>query len=342
MGAYTVRYRLVFILSCLCLLGCEEEPTMQRNPEPPGSPRPVEPAVPDEASESQPAAESKGPAPTEPAPKKESLAPAEPKPEKPIAKKDDSGRKVDHLAAAPRPKTLAYTNGSALGGSKATRLIQIFRPTATVPPKTTIQITSPTPNEVLRRATLKLQVRLTGFEPYKTDSGEGQWLRVVVDNERTRNWYDPDERAFKLSGLAPGWHTVRVYAIDTDGECIKDEQAFDAINFYVRTNRDAPNPLDFSRPIVTYNAPIGTYSGAASALIPLDFHLANAQLRGDGYRVRVKVGALPAFDVTAWTTAYLEDLPVGTHDISLTLHGPDGNVVTHPWNPVERQFTVSK
>ena len=94
--------------------------------------------------------------------------------------------------------------------------------------------------------------------------------------------------------------------------------------------------------MLTFNLPEGTYEGAAAKQIPLDFHLANAVLRAGGYRARVKIGALPAFDVTAWTSTVMEGLPQGTHSLSITLLGPDSKPVKHPWNPIERQFTVGK
>jgi hypothetical protein len=183
---------------------------------------------------------------------------------------------------------------------------------------------------------------LKDFVPHKPDTGRGRWLKVVLDNEEARDWYDPDDTAFKLSGLAPGWHTVRVFAVDEYGECVKDSTAFDAINFYVRTNKDAPKPLNFSEPMLTYNLPLGTYTGDAARRIPLDFHLANAELAKNGYRIRVQVGALPPFELTAWTPVYLQDMPPGTHPITLTLLGANGEAVSQPWNPLQRQFTVKE
>ena len=319
-----MRCLAVISMFCMLVLGCEEEPKMERSPDPPASPKQVQPAA--EATPPEAAPPVEAPAVKTPAPKD-----------------TKTKKKVDEpLAPAPRPKTLAPVNGAALGGAKTTRLVQLIQPASQLQPPVEVRITSPAPGDVLRRSTLKVKVSLKNFVPQKSDDGRGRWLKVVLDNEAARDWYDPDDSAFEISGVSPGWHTVRVFAVDEYGECVKDPNAFDAINFYARTDKNAPNPLNFGEPFLTYNLPTGNYQGDAARRIPLDFHLANGQLKKDGHRVRVQVGALPAFDLSAWSPVYLENLPSGEHAITLTLLGTDGKPVSHPWNPLERTFKVEK
>lgn len=205
-----------------------------------------------------------------------------------------------------------------------------------------VEIVRPTPNEVLRRGTLSVEVRLEGFKTYKSARSGGNHLRVLLDNEKPRDWFDPDERPFTIEGLAPGLHTVRVFPATPWQESIKGPRAFDAINFYVKSDKDAPMPVDFSKPLLSYSAPLGTFTDMVSHRVMLDFYVANTSLSKTGHRVRMQLDDSAAVDILHWSPVWLEALAPGDHTVSLRLVDAEGRIVPGPYNQVEQSFTIER
>jgi hypothetical protein len=206
--------------------------------------------------------------------------------------------------------------------------------------KVRVEITEPKANAVIRSGRVRVQVRLVGFETQMGEDGRGNHLRVLLDNETPRDWFSSSERTMVIEGLATGLHTIRVFAATAWGESIKAPKAYDAVNFYIKSNKDQPIPVDFSKPVLSYSKPEGVYSGRAAERILLDFHLANARLTVGGNNVRLTLDGGAPIDLAAWSPVWLEAVPKGTHSVSLTLVGPDGKALHGPYNEVERSFTV--
>ena len=203
-----------------------------------------------------------------------------------------------------------------------------------------VTIVRPHPNQILDTGLLKVQAEVRGFRTYKTDKSSGNHLRVLLDNEAPRDWFDPDESAFVIEGIAPGLHTVRVLAVTPWGECIKQANAFDAISFYVQTIRNTADPIDHALPMLSYSEPRGTYRGVAGQRILVDFHLANTVLAADGHRVRMILDDRPPVSLQAWAPLWLVGLADGRHRIRLTLLDKDGKQAPGPYNDVDRSFEV--
>ena len=101
-------------------------------------------------------------------------------------------------------------------------------------------------------------------------------MNLIVDNEPFQAIYNID-RPITIKNLAPGSHTIRAFAVTPWGESFKNEGAYAQTTFNVLTETNDNRP-DFSRPLLTYNSPTGTY-GAEPLL--LDFYLTNAPLPRD-------------------------------------------------------------
>jgi len=202
-----------------------------------------------------------------------------------------------------------------------------------------IAITSPVPDEILSSGTVNVRVNMNGFQTAKGEHG-GNHLRVLLDNEKPRDWYDPNENALTIDGLASGQHSVRIFPVTAWGESVKGENAFAKVSFYVRTTKDAPMPIDWTRPILSYSTPVGSYKGAAGHRILLDFFLSNIKLSSVGHRVRLQLDDRDPIDLVSWSPVWLEHLPKGAHKVSLALINQRGQIVPGPFNQVDRTFTV--
>ena len=205
-----------------------------------------------------------------------------------------------------------------------------------------IQITQPIPDEILRSGNLRVRVNMTGFDVYKTALAGGPHLRVLLDNEEPRDWFDPNEQAFAIDGLAPGLHSVRILPVTPWGESIKGRNALAKVSFYVGGTRDAPMPIDWSRPTLAYSRPAGTYQGAAADRILVDFFVYNTRLGASGHKVIMTLDANAPVEITTWAPLYLENLPDGKHRMSMALVGADGEALPGPYNQVERTFIVDR
>ena len=239
-----------------------------------------------------------------------------------------------------RPRTLAPPSQTVCGVSDGGNLVQEIR--WGVPDKASIRILTPLPNEVIKRpARLSLTVELSGLELSGSADKPGNHLRVVLDNQPSRAWYDTSG-AFVIEGLTPGLHAVRVFAIDRYGEAIKSASAFAGVSFYIKSDKDAPLPVDFGQPMLTYNRPTGTYVDWDSHRVLLDFHLANTQLGARGYKVRMKLDGQAPTDLVRWGPVWLESLAPGEHTVLLELVGPNGGLVPGPYNRASGKFTIER
>ncbi len=205
-----------------------------------------------------------------------------------------------------------------------------------------VQIVRPKPNEVIQSSQVSIGVHLTDFQAWKTNTAGGPHLRVLLDNEEARDWYDPDEEPLVIEGLATGLHTIRVFPVTAWGECVKGFAAFDAVNFYTRSDRDQPPPVDFSKPTLSFNVPQGAVKDMAAHRVLVDFHVANAEIGPAAYRVRMVLDGGTPIDLVAWTPVWLESLKPGDHTVALALFDAAGNPAPGPYNQVERTFKVDR
>ena len=93
--------------------------------------------------------------------------------------------------------------------------------------------------------------------------------------------------------------------------------------------------------MVWYSRPKGTYTGkAATEKVMLDFYLVNTDLK-NGNKVKAEInGEIHMID--NWQPYYIEGLPIGTNNITLSLLDKDGNLIKTEQNPISREFTLAE
>jgi hypothetical protein len=174
----------------------------------------------------------------------------------------------------------------------------------------------------------------------------GPHLHLIVDNEPYIAVYDVTQ-PITLENLAPGTHTLRVFASRPWHESFKNEGAYAQTTFHIftKTNDNSPDP---NLPLLTYSRPKGNY-GAEPIL--LDFYLTNAPLHiyspegGDlnpmaDWRIRVTING-ESFLLDRWQPVYLKGLEKGGNWVKLEFLDADGNPVKNVFNDTARLITYT-
>ncbi len=139
--------------------------------------------------------------------------------------------------------------------------------------------------------------------------------------------------------LAPGTHVLRIFASRGHHESVKDPRAFASLVFHYQ-ERTEDHPFDADAPHLVYSRPKGC--NVVGSRVLLDFYLHNLEeLSAEGHRVRYTIGDVTG-EITSWQPHYIENLPVGEHQLQLTLLGPDGEPVDGPFNDTTRTFSVAE
>jgi len=207
-----------------------------------------------------------------------------------------------------------------------------------------VKILSPQPGETLSSTAVEVKLSLQDlptFQDQKLQSGPN--LHLIVDNNPYIAIYDPNQPYF-LKDLAPGTHTLRVFAARPWHESFKNEGAFDLVTFNVitQTGDNSPDP---NLPILTFNHPQGEF-GAEPIL--LDYYLTNAPLHGvdeeeadsglQDWRIRVTVNG-ESFVVDSWQSLYLKGFNEGENWIQLEFLNDKGDRVDNVFNNTVRVLT---
>ncbi|MCB1022836.1 MAG: hypothetical protein KDB79_00500 [Acidobacteria bacterium] len=243
-----------------------------------------------------------------------------------------------------------------------------------------LTLESPKEGETIESSTVKIKVKiggdLKGLKMGKDDSGAGNHVHVILDNQPYAAHYMWDE-GFELRNVADGEHTLRVFSSRPWHESYKNPEAFKIIKFTVKNGRsDETKPtvdsnnnkmadaksgdgkiegadvkestagdVDFKKPLLTYSRPKGEYKGADAEAIMLDFWLSNAKLAGDGgeYSVRFTINGGEPRLIEKWAPIWLKGWKDGKNTVKLELVDKSGNLVKNGgYNSTEREITVSK
>ena len=140
--------------------------------------------------------------------------------------------------------------------------------------KPQVKIISPTPDEVVNNQEVAVQLEVKGLNIFKNPELQmGPHLHFFVDDQPYKAIYNTDEPII-LSDLAPGTHTLRVFASRPWHESFKNRGAYAKTTFHVFTVTEENNPSP-KQPSLTYSRPQGVYGAQP---IMLDFYLTNAPL----------------------------------------------------------------
>ncbi len=203
-----------------------------------------------------------------------------------------------------------------------------------------VRILSPRPGEVLNDTTATVRLQVRGLPLFQDETWQlGPHLHLLLDNEPYKAIYDPSE-PLVFEGLAPGTHTLRVFATRPWDESFKNQGAFDQRTFHVY----APTPqneVNAKAPLLTYSAPQGTY-GAEPIL--LDFYLTNAPLHMSAqadnddlhdWRIRCTVNN-QSFVFDQWQPIWLKGFKPGRNWVQLELIDEAGNPIDNRFNNTVR------
>jgi hypothetical protein len=204
-----------------------------------------------------------------------------------------------------------------------------------------VRILTPRPGEVIDKTSVAVRFQVRGLPIFKDQRWSlGPHLHVFLDNEPYRAIYDLSEPLI-FDDLAPGTHTLRVFASRPWHESFKNQGAFDQRTFHVfaQTPQDE---LDADQPSLTYSRPQGHYGAEP---IMLDFYLNNAPLHMaaqadpkdtiQDWRIRCTVNG-ESFVFDQWQPIYLEGFHPGKNWVQLELIDAVGQPIENRFNNTVR------
>ncbi|AUC60732.1 hypothetical protein AA637_06025 [Cyanobacterium sp. HL-69] len=231
--------------------------------------------------------------------------------------------KVDNIAEVAPPKLIQELNKTFL--SKQPQ----------------VSIISPSNDQILSTTTAEVKLEINGLDIFKNEELQmGPHLHFFLDDQPYQAVYNIDEPLI-LSDLAPGTHTIRVFASRPWHESFKNSEAYAQTTFHVFTPTEDNNPSG-SQPLLTYSRPQGNYGAEP---IMLDFYLTNAPLhlvaqesQDDGiqdWRIRVTVNG-ETFLLDTWQPIYLTGFNKGENWVKLEFIDDRGDVIKNSFNSTVR------
>ncbi len=207
-----------------------------------------------------------------------------------------------------------------------------------------VAILNPQIDQVITDTKVEVKLEVRDLPIFKNEEWAlGPHLNVLLDNQPYTRLYDLEE-PLVLENLAPGTHTLRVFASLPWDEGFKNEGAYAQTSFHVFTKTQSNNP-DLLQPLLTYGTPQGSYGAEP---IMLDFYLNNAPLhlvaQGDSvdeisdWLVRVTING-QSFLLESWQPIYLEGFEPGKNWIRLELLDEMGNLIDNEFNDIARVIT---
>ena len=166
------------------------------------------------------------------------------------------------------------------------------------------------------------------------NSGKGQHIHLIIDNEPYMAKYEPKFEA----NVADGEHIILAFLSRSYHESIKNGKAAMVKKVMVKDGSFVDSK-DVKKPMLFYSRPKGTYVGKDTEKLLLDFYPANVTI-GKDYKVKVEVNGQMIALLDKWQPYALGGLPMGQNKVTLTLTDGTGKAIDTPLNPVTREFTL--
>jgi len=206
----------------------------------------------------------------------------------------------------------------------------------------TIKTTAPKNGEKLEPGKVKFAYDIENFELGAqtedagenglANSGEGQHIHAILNNEPYMAHYEP---GFEVD-LKAGHYVLLSFLSRSYHESLKSAGAYELIQFNVGNSSEE---IDLNAPHIFYSRPKGTYKGADTGKLLLDFYLVNCTLSKEGYKVKATINGHD-FMITEWAAYVVEGLPKGKVDLRLELLDANNVTVASPFNPTTRSVTL--
>lgn len=165
------------------------------------------------------------------------------------------------------------------------------------------------------------------------NSAKGQHIHLIVDNQPYIAQYISEF----VHDLEDGDHTILAFLSRSYHESIKSAGASLVQKVTVK-DKSITASGDVDGPMLFYSRPKGTYIGDDTKKVMLDFFVKDATL-GSGYTVKADINGEEHM-IDSWQPYYIEGLPMGENNITLTLLDKDGNKADVDLNPVTRKFVL--
>jgi len=209
-----------------------------------------------------------------------------------------------------------------------------------------VALLAPQPDAILQEPTVAVKLQVQNLPLFQdAELKMGPHLHLILDNQPYQAIYDVSQ-PIVLEDLAPGTHTLRVFAARPWHESFKNEGAYAQLTFHIFTRTPENNP-DPSQPILTYSRPKGEY-GAEPIL--LDFYLTNAPLhlaaQADpedtvvDWRIRCTING-SSFILDRWQPIYLKGWKPGNNWVQLEYLDEQGNLLQNVFNSTVRLIRYS-
>ncbi|WP_228061608.1 hypothetical protein [[Phormidium] sp. LEGE 05292] len=204
-----------------------------------------------------------------------------------------------------------------------------------------VTILSPQADQILEDNSVTVKFQVADLPIFKnSELGLGPHLHVFLDNQPYQAVYDLTQ-PLVFSDLAPGTHTIRVFASRPWDESFKNEGAYAQTTFHIFTKTEENNP-NATQPLLTYSRPQGSYGAEP---IMLDFYLTNAPLHSVAqkkpddeiadWKIRCTVNG-KSFIIDKWQPIYLQGFKPGKNWIKLELLDEQGKPLENVYNSTVR------
>jgi len=168
------------------------------------------------------------------------------------------------------------------------------------------------------------------FDYDLANSSKGQHIHFIVNNGPYSAHYNEkfktetfDDNSIILAFLSRSHH-----------ESVKNPNA------YILTQLGEDSNISLENEFLFYSRPKGTYKGADTEKLLLDFYLVNTDLSAVGNKVRITITQnqqANKFLIDQWEPYYIEGLEKGEVFITLELINNDGELIETPFNPSSRK-----
>lgn len=166
------------------------------------------------------------------------------------------------------------------------------------------------------------------FDYQLANSAKGQHIHFIVNNgPYSAHYTDSFSKGFEKES-----NVILAFLSRSYHESVKNKDA------YILT-QVGENDIDLENEFLFYSRPKGTYNGADTENLLLDFYLVNTEISKNGNKVRATIQDTE-FIIDEWAPYYIEGLPKGEINIKLELIDSSGNLIKTPFNPSTRKVIL--